>query len=194
MRIGITGGIGSGKSEVTRYLRRLGEYVICADEVSKQIVEPGAEGAIVLRLNFGDGFFLQNGELDRKKLAAEVFNNEERLKLLNDTLHPLILKRIESLAKLQNGRVFIDAALLIQTGMNKMVDCIWMVMADMQTRVMRVNKRDGFAVKEVERRIKSQLRDEDMMPYADEIIENSGSIDALHRRIDELIKQINCVR
>jgi dephospho-CoA kinase len=189
MRIGITGGIGSGKSEVTRYLRSLGEYVICADEVSKQIVEPGEEGSRALRQAFGDSFFLENGKLDRKKLAAEVFNNNERLKLLNDTLHPLILKRINSLAKSHNGRVFIDAALLIQTDINKTVDRIWLVVADTHTRVMRVMKRDGLTAKEVERRIKSQLSDEDMTPYADEIIDNSGSIDALHRRIDELIKQ-----
>jgi len=189
MRIGITGGIGSGKSEITRYLRSLGEYVICADEVSKQIVKPDEEGSRALRQAFGDAFFLKNGELDRNKLAAEVFNNKERLKLLNDTLHPLILKHIDKLAKRQSGRVFVDAALLIQTGMHKTVDRIWLVVADKQTRVKRVMKRDDLAAKDVEQRIKSQLSDEDMKPYADEIIDNSGSIDALHRRIDDLIKK-----
>lgn len=189
MRIGITGGIGSGKSEITRYLRSLGEYVICADEVSKQIVKPDEEGSRALRQAFGDTFFLKNGELDRNKLAAEVFNNKECLKLLNDTLHPLILKHIDKLAKRQSGRVFVDAALLIQTGMYKTVDRIWLVVADTQTRVKRVMKRDDLAAKDVERRIKSQLSDEDMKPYADEIIDNSGSIDALHRRIDDLIQK-----
>jgi len=194
MRIGITGGIGSGKSEVTRYLRSLGEYVICADEVSKQIVEPGEEGSRALRKVFGDSFFLENGKLDRKKLAAEVFNDDKGLKLLNDTLHPLILKRIDSLAESHNGRVFIDAALLIQTGMHTTVDRIWLVLANLQTRVKRVMRRDDLTAKEVERRIKSQLSNEDMMPYADEIIDNSGSIDALHRRIDELINNLYSVR
>ncbi len=189
MRIGITGGIGSGKSEVTRYLRNLGEYVICADEVSKQIVEPGEDGARALQQVFGDSFFLENGELNRKKLAAEVFNDEERLKILNDTLHPLILARIEKLARTIEGRVFIDAALLIQTDMHKTVDRIWLVVADKKTRVERVMKRDGLTAREVERRIKSQLSDEEMKPYADEIVDNSGSIEALQRRIDALIKQ-----
>lgn len=189
MRIGITGGIGSGKSEVTRYLRSVGEYVICADEVSRQIVEPGEEGSQALRQVFGDAIFFKNGALDRRKLAAEVFDDIERLKLLNDTLHPLILAHIDKLASSHNGRVFIDAALLIQTGMDKRVDGIWLVVADKQTRVERVMKRDGLLAQEVERRIESQLSDEEMMPYADEIIENSSSIDALKRRVDALIKQ-----
>jgi dephospho-CoA kinase len=189
MRIGITGGIGSGKSEVTRYLRSLGEYVICADEVSRQIVKPGEEGSIALRHVFGDEIFLADGSLDRKKLAAEVFTDEERLQALNHTLHPLILARIDKQAKLQKGRIFIDAALLIQTGMHKTVDYIWLVVADRQTRVERVMKRDGLTAQEVERRIESQLSDDEMKPFADEIIDNSGSIDAMHRRVDELLKQ-----
>lgn len=189
MRIGITGGIGAGKSEVTRYLRSLGEYVICADEVSKQIVEPGGEGAQALRRAFGDGIFFENGELDRKTLAAGVFNDDERLKLLNDTLHPLILSHIEKLAKTIEGRVFIDAALLIQAGMHKTVDRIWLVVADKKSRVERVMKRDGLTAQEVKRRIKSQLSDEEMKPYVDEIVDNSGSIEALKRRIDDLLEQ-----
>lgn len=189
MRIGITGGIGSGKSEVTRYLRSLGEYVICADEVTKQIVEPGGEGAQALRRVFGDGIFHENGKLDRKTLAADVFNDDERLKLLNDTLHPLILAHIEKLAKTIEGRVFIDAALLIQTGMHKTVDRIWLLVADKKSRVERVMKRDGLTAQEVKRRIKSQLSDEEMKPYVDEIVDNSGSIEALQRRVDDLLKQ-----
>lgn len=189
MRIGITGGIGSGKSEVTRYLRSLGEYVICADEVSKQIVELGGEGAQALRRVFGDEFFFENGELNRRKLAAEVFSDNERLKLLNDTLHPLILAHIEKLAKTIEGRVFIDAALLIQTGMHKTVDRIWLVVADKKSRVERVMKRDGLTAQEVKRRIKSQLSDEEMKPYVDEIVDNSGSIEALQRRVDDLLEQ-----
>lgn len=191
MRIGITGGIGSGKSEVTRYLRSLGEYVICADEVSKQIVEPGEEGARALRQAFGDVLFREDGSLDRKKLAEQVFSDEERLQRLNDTLHPLILARIEQLSQHKSGRVFIDAALLIQTGMHKTVDRIWLVVAGLEVRIMRVMKRDGLTANEVERRIKSQLSDEEMAAFADEIIDNSGSLDALQRRVDGLLKQSN---
>ncbi len=190
MRIGITGGIGSGKSEVTRYLRSLGEYVICADEVSKQIVMPGEEGAAALRRVFGDGFFLEDGSLNRKKLADEVFSSDERLKVLNDTLHPLILKRIEYLAQQKQGRVFIDAALLIQTGMSKTVDIVWLVVAGLNTRIARVVKRDGLSAAEVERRIASQISDEEMSRFADEIIQNDGSLSALKRKVDDLLSTL----
>ncbi len=194
MRIGITGGIGSGKSEVTKYLRSLSEYVICADEVSRQIVMPGEEGADALRREFGAGIFLEDGTLNRKKLADEVFSDEKKLMVLNNILHPLILKRIEELAKQREGRVFIDAALLIQTGMHKTVDMIWLVVADLSTRISRVVKRDGLSAAEVERRIKSQISDEEMAAFADEIIRNDGSLSALKAHVDGLLKQLEIVR
>lgn len=194
MRIGITGGIGSGKSEITRYLRSLGEYVICADEVSRQIVLPGQEGANALRQVFGDGFFRIDGTLNRKKLADEVFEDEEKLKVLNNTLHPLILKRIEFLATQWQGRVFVDAALLIQTGMHNSVDIVWLVVAGLSTRIARVVSRDGLSAAEVERRIKSQISDDDMARFADEIIHNDGSLSALQSRVDELLKHLENVR
>jgi len=189
MRIGITGGIGSGKSEVTRYLRSLGEYVICADEVSKQIVAPGEAGNTALRQVFGDSYFLEDGTLNRKKLADEVFGHAERLTTLNNVLHPLIVARIDMLASAKKTRMFIDAALLIETGMYQWVDKVWLVVADIQTRVKRVMSRDGLTAGEVERRIKSQLSDTQMMPYADEIIDNSGSLSELKRRVDALLNR-----
>ncbi len=194
MKIGITGGIGSGKSEVTKYLRSLGEYVICADEVSKQLVMPGEEGADALRRVFGEGFFMEDGSLNRKKLADDVFSDEKRLKMLNDTLHPLILGRIEKLAQQGRGRVFVDAALLIQTGMHNTVDMIWLVVAGLNTRIERVVRRDGLSAAEVERRIKSQISDEEMAEFADEIILNDGSLSALKKRVDKLLKQLETVR
>jgi dephospho-CoA kinase len=192
--IGITGGIGSGKSEVTKYLRSLGEYVICADEVSRQIVMTGEEGAMALRLAFGDGVFLKDGSLNRKKLADEVFSNDKRLELLNDTLHPLILKRIDCLAQQKQGRVFIDAALLIQTGMYKTVDIIWLVVAGLNTRIARVVKRDGLSAAEVEQRIKGQISDEEMSQFADVIIRNDGSLSALKRDVDGLLNTLKNAR
>jgi len=189
MRIGITGGIGSGKSEVTRYLRSLGEYVICADEVSKQLVAPGEAGNTALRQVFGDSYFLEDGTLNRKKLADEVFGHAERLTTLNNVLHPLIVARIDMLAGAQINRVFIDAALLVETGMYQSVDKVWLVVADIQTRVKRIMHRDGLTAGEIERRIKSQLSDTQRMPYADEIIDNSGSLRALKKRVDALLNR-----
>lgn len=191
MRIGITGGIGSGKSEVTRYLRSLGERVICADEVSRQLAEPGGAGALAIRRAFGDSFFLENGALDRRRLAAEVFGDDEKLKTLNEAMHPLIIGRVEELASHDGDRVFIDAALLIQTGMHQTVDIIWLVVADLSERVARVVRRDGLPADEVRRRIKCQPRDEELEKYADALIRNDGGVAALQRRVDELLAQLN---
>ncbi len=190
MIIGITGGIGSGKSAVTTYLRRLGETVICADEVSRQIVEPGQEGAAALRSVFGNSIFHEGGTLDRKKLADDVFGDKKRLELLNDTLHPLIIKSIERQAKALGGRVFIDVALLIQTGMHNMTDIIWLVVADMDTRIKRVMARDGLNEDQVRRRMENQMTDSQMAGYADEIIDNGGSLGDLYRQVDRLLKQL----
>lgn len=189
MRIGITGGIGSGKSAVTNYLRSLGEKVICADEVSRQIVQPGREGAKALRSVFGDSFFLPDGTLSRKKLADEVFQNGERLALLNQTLHPLILDSIDKQASAGEGRVFIDAALLIQTGLHKTVNKVWLVTAGSDTRLRRVMKRDGLEEQEVRRRIESQMTDAQMACYADEVIDNDGSLETLYAQIDRLLRK-----
>jgi len=190
MRIGITGGIGSGKSEVTKYLRSIGEYVICADEVSRQLAEPGGEGVHALQKAFGEDVLAEDGSLDRKKLAALVFGDESKLKLLNKTMHPLILRRINELAHDKSGRVFIDAALLIQTGLSETVDRIWLVTAGESVRLERVIKRDGLSADEVRLRMISQLSDEKMALYADEIIENNGSVYELHRKVDALLKKL----
>jgi dephospho-CoA kinase len=186
---GITGGIGSGKSAVRDYLSALGEHVICADKVSREIVMPGQQGNDEIKLAFGEGFFLYNGELDRKKLADYVFDNEKRINTLNGILHPIIVEEIFKQAGDLNGRVFIEAPLLIQAGMQKRVDRVWLVIADMDTRIRRVMLRDGLSEEQVIKRIKSQLSDEEMKVYADEIIDNSSSLEALKGRVDEILKK-----
>lgn len=187
MIIGITGGIGSGKSEVTRYLRSLGEKVICADEVSRQVVEPGEPGAEAIKQAFGEKFFNSDGTLNRTLLASHVFADKSVTKRLNDTLHPIIIKRVNDTALETNGRVFLDVALLIQTGMHKTIDRVWLVTADLETRIKRVKKRDNTDKQSVLRRIENQLSDSEMSNYADEIIENNSSLLELHKRIDELL-------
>lgn len=189
MKIGITGGIGSGKSSVTDYLRSKGETVICADEVARQVVQPGEEGAKAVKLVFGEMFFDDDGILDRKKLAEYVFADSDKTKKLNELLHPIIIARINSLASIEAGRVFIDAALLIQSGMQTDVDYVWLVIADKETRIERVMKRDSTDRKSVLQRMSNQLSDSQMKRYASEIIENSGDIKALHDKVDNLLQK-----
>jgi dephospho-CoA kinase len=186
--IGITGGIGSGKSEVTAYLRRKGERVICADEVARQVVRPGSRGAEAVRSVFGDGFFLPGGALNRAKLAQRVFGDANALERLNAALHPVILEEIWAQASCIQGRVFIDAALLVETGMHKKVDAVWLITADRETRIQRVMLRDDASREAVEKRMEGQTDDESRMNAADEVIDNSQDISDLHRKIDALLK------
>jgi len=194
MLIGITGGIGSGKSAVTQDLRARGEYVICADETAREIVLPGRRGNDILRTEYGDNFFKPDGTLDRKKLAAHVFGYPERLDRLNNLLHPVIIGHMFKLAENPKGRTFLDAALLIQTGMHKRMDFVWLVVADMETRIQRVMRRDSVNREEVLRRIGSQMSDNDMRPFADDVIENNGTMEQLHKRVGAVLKKKEYVR
>lgn len=187
--IGITGGIGSGKSEAINYLRSIGENVICADEISRELVAPGSHGNKALKRAFGEGFFFKNGELNRKKLAQLVFSDNEKRKELNAILHPLIAEGILEKASDMKGRVFIEAAVLIEGDMHKKTDYIWLFTADLETRICRIAKRDGLSREQALRIINCQMSDEMMMPYADEIIDNSFSMEKFRADIDALLKK-----
>lgn len=187
--IGITGGIGSGKSEITAYLRKRGEYVLCADEVAREVVQPGEKGAEAVRAAFGDGYFLVDGTLDRAKLAQHVFGNPERVKRLNAILHPVIIDTIWKRASHVQGRVFIDAPLLIESGMHERTDYLWVVTANKEVRLSRVMERDGATREAVEKRMENQIDDEMRIMVADEVIDNSRGFSELHEQIDRLLQK-----
>jgi dephospho-CoA kinase len=189
--IGITGGIASGKSAVTDYLRGKGCYVICADEVSREVVKKGGAGYRAVKDAFGDSFFMPEGELDRRKLGAHVFSNPPEREKLNRILHPVILTTIMSEAK-DSGCdiVFIDAPLLIETGMQNEMDAVWLVTAGEETRLKRIMERDGLSPEEARSRIKSQLPDEEKKKYADAVIDNSGALQNTMEQVQALIDQI----
>ena len=189
LKIGITGGIGSGKSEISRYLTSIGEHVICADEVARLVVQPGEQGNHAIRLMFGEQYFFEDDVLNREMLAKHVFSDQSNLALLNNILHPVIVEYILNQADSLSGRVFIDAPLLIQTGLHKETNFVWLVIADMEARVKRVMMRDGISESDVKQRIASQMSDQEMAEFADEIIDNSGSIENLHQKINSLLDQ-----
>jgi dephospho-CoA kinase len=192
--IGITGGIGSGKSAVTQDLRDRGYFVVCADETARDIVKPGEPGADALRAEYGESFFLPDGSLDRRRLAAHVFGYPERVERLNSLMHPIITQSMIENAQGREGLVFLDAALLIQTQMHKRVDFVWLVTARMETRIRRVMMRDALSRDEVLRRIRSQMSDDEMKQYANEVIENDGTLEELHNKVSALLSQQEYVR
>jgi len=189
MYIGITGGIGSGKTAVSAYLRSLGETVICADETARLVVAPGEEGSAAVRELFGPSFFNSDGTLNRSKLAAEVFEDDHKRKLLEDALHPIIIRSMFAQAEDTAGRVFFDAALLIQSRMHLRMDYTWLVVADTAVRIARIISRDHMAEALIRSRMDAQLSDERMLPYADDVIDNNGDLTALHQQIDSLLEK-----
>jgi dephospho-CoA kinase len=186
--IGLTGGIASGKSTVTNMLRDAGFTVLCADEVSREICKKGQAGATAIREAFGVDFFYEDGTLNRKKLGAYVFADKNELARLNALLHPLIMQAIFKKTEGPADVYIIDAALLIETGLYKNMDEIWLITADEETRRARLMARDALAQKDAELRFAAQMPEEEKRKFATRIIDNSGDIEDTKKQVQKLIQ------
>jgi dephospho-CoA kinase len=185
--IGLTGGIGSGKSTVSRILSGLGAKIIDADLVSREIMSKGQEAYNEIVGYFGENILDERGEIDRKRLGLIVFEDAQKLKKLNEITHPKIIEKIKAMimeAKKENYKVIVvDAALLIETGLYQMMDEIWMVVVDIETQIKRIMKRDGFSYEEALKRIRSQMPLEEKIKYADFIINNSKTLEKTEEQV-----------
>jgi dephospho-CoA kinase len=186
MVIGITGGIGSGKTTVTEYLRGEGFSIIDADEISRESVAPGNPALAALADAFGDEILNPDGSLDRKKLAALTFASESATARLNEITHGDIIGRIKTRlnAHGEKGRpVFISAPLLYESGLDKLCREVWVITADEQTRVKRAAARDALPEKEIKARAARQMSEEKKIIKADRTIDNNGDIESLKKEI-----------
>lgn len=181
--IGLTGGIASGKSTVSRVLRKLGAPVIDADLVSKEVVAPGTAAWHELIATFGTDILNDDQTINRRRLGDKVFAEPTALERLNSITHPRIIQAIAE--RLQAYReagagappgVVIDAPLLIEAGMLDMVDEVWLVVVDRRTQMERLMARDHFRADQARNRINAQIPLEEKRSYADIIIDNSGSV------------------
>ena len=189
-KIGITGGIGSGKSTVSEYLIKEGYDIIDCDKIARDIVTPEFGLLKKLALIIGPEILNQDGTLNREKTSEIVFASDEKRKLLNDITHEAIRDII--LQRFQNASsdpIFVDAALLFETGFADELDVIWMVKADESLRKKRVFERDETDIENIEARMNAQMDDEEKAKLADEIIDNSGSKEELFKHIEELLKK-----
>lgn len=186
--IGVTGKIGSGKSTVSKILADMGAAVIDADAIYRSITKKGHEVYDELVDSFGDEILDDNGEIDRKKLAAIAFQDEEELKKLNDITHKHIVRVIiDKLNEYKNKEkvVVIDAAIPIEHGFLDVADQVWVVLADKETRINRVMKRSGLTYEQVLERMNSQPGDDYYCGIADVIIQNDGSFEDLKAEVEE---------
>ena len=190
LKIGITGGIGSGKSTVTNIVRSKGYQVLDADLISREIMEPGSPAMIRIREAFGDDVFLEDGNLNRSAMAEIVFHDDEARKKLDGITHveicAIIMRR---LAEAETDPVFLDAPLMFETDLDKDMDQTWLVTCRDEIRIKRVMARDNTSEEHVRARIAGQMPEAEKEKRADIIIDNSGTEEELRERVEELLKQ-----
>lgn len=193
--IGLTGGIASGKSTVSRMLRQKGAYIIDADEIAKDIVKPGKPAWEDIVRHFGRDILDESGNIKRKMLGKIVFSDEKKLKLLNRITHPGIVDRIKEELEASRRRnekvVVIDAALLLEIGLDVLTDEVWVVVVDEKTQIDRLIKREGtLSYTEAVERIRAQMPLEEKLKFATRIIDNSGTIEETQKQVDEIWREI----
>lgn len=196
--IGLTGGIGSGKTTVTEFLRRKGYHVVDADLIARKIVEPGTEVLGELVSHFGGVILQPDGSLNRKKLAELAFINTTQKGVLDRITHGAILKNIlKEIKNIQTQRkpalIFVDAALLIETGLYQKMDEVWLITAHEPLRIQRIVARDSLDTKSVEQRIRAQMSDEQKARYSFRIINNSGTKVELYDTLEKILRDYETV-
>lgn len=192
--IGITGGIGSGKSTVSRTLRDLGAAVVDADILAKNVTAGGSEAVRELVEYFGDNIVDEAGELNRKKLASIAFSDQVKLHALNCITHKHIVKKIKETIEVINSSgkwdfIVIDAPIPLEKGFLDLTDEVWVVTADLETRIRRVMDRSALTYEDVTGRINAQMRDEEYLRIADEVLYNNGTVEELEQTVVKLFLQ-----
>ena len=188
--IGLTGGIGSGKSTVSQFLAELGAVILDADRVGHEALKPDTEIWREVVAAFGRQILTSSGDIDRAKLGEIVFGKPESLSRLNQIMHPRMYNMVK--AQLEGYRrqgvevVVLEAPLLIEAGWASLVDEVWVTVASESTVLRRLKERIGLSEAESLARIRSQLSSEERTKYADVIINNDGDLGELKARVEEL--------
>jgi dephospho-CoA kinase len=192
--IGVTGGIGSGKSEVCRLLEELGARVIGADEVARRLMHEDPELRAAIVEAFGPESYDAGGQLNRAHLAALVFNDRSRIEQLNALVHPRVASHFEEQKRLaeRDGVDLLvkEAALIFESGAHHQLDAVVVVDAPLEERIRRVTLRDGVTREQVEARMRNQLAPEELRRRASHVIENHGDRTELRRQVEELYRRL----
>ena len=191
LTVGITGGIGGGKSTFARLLREQGYHVYDTDASAKRLQNEDTDIRKRLIELFGEGVYTAEG-LDRKMLAGQVFAQPRLLKLLNEAVHPAVERDFQRWkTRYSHERLlFVESAILFESGFNRLVDKVILVTASEEVRVGRVIKRDGISIEAAKRRMASQLPEEEKAKQADIVIDNNSKT-ALSDNLEAVLKQLN---
>jgi dephospho-CoA kinase len=196
LRVGLTGSIAVGKSFVTSVFAELGCRVLDADKTAREVVMPGAAGLKAVVENFGEEILASDGTLDRARLASIVFANEEKRLRLNHVLHPFIIARQDEILREweredPGGIAIVDAALMIESGGYKRFDKLIVVHCRPEVQLERLMLRDKLTLAEAQRRIASQMPQEEKQRYADYLIDTSDGFEPTRERTAEVYKELS---
>jgi len=196
--VGLTGGVASGKTAVSQVLREEGAYIIDADQIARELVQPDKPAWNELIRAFGKEILQEDGSIHRRKLADKVFTEPQQRKVLNQILHPRIEeemdRRIKEIGqKDPEAIVVIDAPLLVELGMHRKVDRLIVVTSTQMQQMERLKERDGRSSEEALRVLSSQMPVEEKVKLADFVIRNEGSLEETKKRAKEVFKELKRV-
>ncbi|MEU1675709.1 dephospho-CoA kinase [Streptomyces roseifaciens] len=188
LRVGLTGGIGAGKSEVSRLLASYGAVIVDSDKIAREVVEPGTPGLAAIVAEFGEAVLTPEGALDRPRLGAVVFADPDRLAALNAIVHPLVRARSAELeaAAAPDAVVVHDVPLLAENGLAPLYDLVLVVDAGTETRLDRLVRLRGMTPDEARARMAAQATREERLAVADVVIDNDGPVEALRGRVEKV--------
>ena len=186
MNLGLTGGIGCGKSAVGRHLKQLGLLHLDTDIVARDVVKPGTPGLAQVVERFGASILTSSGELDRAQLGEIVFSDPSERKALEQILHPLIWTKVSSFLKaaiLEGADSVVEVPLLYEKGRQDTFDQVWVVATTKELQIERLAKRNGWSSEEARARIRSQMPLQEKIELADRVIWNNGDLQDLERTV-----------
>ncbi|MFF3891844.1 dephospho-CoA kinase [Streptomyces sp. NPDC001812] len=188
LTVGLTGGIGAGKSEVSRLLVECGAVLIDADRIAREVVAPGTPGLAAVVESFGEGVLAEDGSLDRPGLGSIVFADPEKLAVLNSIVHPLVGARSRELeeAAAEDAVVVHDVPLLTENGLASRYDLVIVVDASAETQLDRLTGRRGMSEQDARARMAAQATREQRREIADLVIDNDVPLEELARRVKDV--------
>jgi len=194
IHVGLTGGIASGKTTVCRLLEEKGCTIIDADVVAHHILLRGQRGFEPVVRAFGRGILGDAGEIDRRKLGAQVFGNPVLLERLNKLMHPEVIRdiraKLETFERLARVRVIVDASLMIESDMHKSFQRLILVICGVEQQLERLMARNGLSLEEARQRIALQMPLEQKRAFATDIIDNSGTYEKTRMQVDALFEDL----
>ncbi len=184
--IGLTGNIGTGKSTVGRMLAELGARVIDADQVAHEAMRPGGPAFQAVLDAFGPGILGADGSIDRVRLGGIVFRDAAALKRLEALVHPAVIAEVEArIARAEEPVVVVEAIKLIEAGMHRRYDALWVITAPRELQIARLMRERGLTEEEAALRVDAQPPQEEKAARADVVIVNDGGLDELWQRVEE---------